>query len=235
MRRCLRIAIASSIAGIAGSAVVAAEPASGAPSVDQVAPVVAQASPLIPGGQRPVVVSDTGWVKARAVLEAGACGTTISGYPKDPSADTRQKRTVTYKNGDVVTLLRGSVTLTVGQAHDGWPSTPVLGQQVEVFVSGAVIRVDYVSGASFVNREAPGIIAVHTSPHAPGPERSAFLKARLPGLAVLKKGALTEYTNASATRTRLLREPTELLNMCDVVGISSHRDSPVLVYQAEGI
>lgn len=235
MRKRIKIATTLIATALAGSVTVGAQPAQAAPEPEPARTLSASATRGIwpsPGGPRPAVVSDTDWVEAWTSLEAGACGTVIYGQKKNPDTATRERRSVTYSNGDVLTLVRGSVILTVRPEIGDAPSVP---KGADVVVSGAVRRVDYTSGATYVERKAPGIVAVHTSENAPGPERDAFLKANLPGLAVLKTGVLTEYTAPGASITEIRRKPTTLINMCNALAIPDFQDSPVLVYESEGI
>lgn len=216
------------------SAPAAVTPTAYASPLDH-APAVVRVTPPTPGGDHAVVVSDTGWVTVFTVLEAGACGTVIIGQPKGQNRGTRQKRTIAYANGDVTTRLKGSVVLSVAEASDGSPGSPVPGPAKNVLIRGAVTRVDFASGAVFSGRAAPGIMAINLSPFAPGPERDAFLQAKLPGLAVVNWGVLAEYTDANAETTRLMRKPGRIQNVCDLLGLSRYRADPVLVYESEGI
>jgi hypothetical protein len=230
MRQRIKVATTLLVTLLASTATITVLPAAAAPLEPLPATAVRGIWP-IPGGFNATPTDDSGWGDAFTSLEAGACGTVIYGAQQNPDTQNRQKRTVTYSNGDVLTLLRGSVTLNVRQESDG-QAVP----QADVVVSGSVRRVDYATGASFVERKAPGIIAVHTSESAPGPERNAFLDADLPGLAVLKTGMLSEYTAPGASITRLRRTPVSQVNMCVKLGLpDSVKNSPVLVYESEGI
>lgn len=210
-----------------------AEPAYSSP-VDQAWRAVRGVSAR-PGGHRPVVIDDTGWVQAYTGFEAGggACGGIVNGYPENENYGTREKRTVNFRNGDVVNLARGSVTLSVRMAND---STPVPEPPKDVDVNGPVIRVDYASGAVFLQRRAPGVIAVNTSEDAPGPERKAFIRAGLPSVYLLQKGAFTEYLPPRADAVRIFKPVSaQLANVCDVVSKAEYRDNTVLVYDTQGI
>jgi hypothetical protein len=233
MLQSLRTAISLLVGALVVSTTVLAQPASAAPA-DQAGLVAAARAPK-PGGSRPVVVSDTGWVPARTGLEAGgACGGIVAGYPKDQNSGTREQQTVTYRNGDVVTRLRGSVTLSLHMEDDGWPGNPVFPPPQDFVVSGAVTRVDYASGAVLLKRVAPGILAVHTSTNAPGPEQVAFTEAKLPSVYLLKRGTFTEYLGPDR-HVKIVRTSTRLANVCDSIGFAQYRDSTVLVYDTDGI
>ena len=179
-----------------------------------------------------------GWEEAYTGLEAGggACGGIVIASQKDGTSSTREKRTVTYRNGDVLTQWRGSVTLTASRSDNARRAAAPAQSTEDVVVSGAVIRVDYASGAVFLDRKAPGLIAVNTSDSAPGPERTAFINAGLPSVYVLKKGSFTEYLSPRTDALRIIeRGSTQLVNVCDVIGATQGRDSTVLVYDTNGI
>jgi hypothetical protein len=230
-----RTVISLLVGGLVVSAPVAVQPAAAAPVAS--ADVVAGDRAPRPGGNRPHVVDDTGWAPAFTTFEAGggACGGIVTGGPKDQDNGTREQQTVTYRNGDVVTRWRGSVTLSLHMVDDGWPGNPVFPAAQDYVVSGAVTRVDYASGAVLLKRVAPGIIAVHTSPDAPGPEQVAFTQAGLPSVYLLKRGTFTEYLRPDRKVLKIVRASTRLANVCDAVGYADFRDHTVLVYDSSGI
>lgn len=183
------------------------------------------------------MTDDTGWVPAFTGFEAGGgtCGGIVGGYPKDSDYGTRQQRSITYRNGDVVTRLRGSVTLLVHRDSDGHPDSPTP-ELEDVPVTGPVTRVDYASGAVYQYRRAPGVIAVHTSNHATGPEQAAFVKAGLPSVYLLRTGSFTEYLAPDAPLVKIAKvRSTRLANVCDLIGESEWRDATVLIYGTSGI
>lgn len=236
MRQRLRTTISLLAGALLIAVAVTPAPASAA-SPDEVARAIGWIGAL-PGGARAVVASDSGWAEAYTGLEAGggACGGIVIGSQKDGTSSTREKRTVTYRNGDVLTQWRGSVTLSVHLTDNALREAAPAEATKDVVVGGAVIRVDYASGAVFLDRKAPGLIAVNTSDSAPGPERTAFIKAGLPSVYVLKKGSFTEYLSPRTDVLSIIRRgSTQLTNACDAIGATQGRDSTVLVYDSNGI
>jgi len=236
MRQRLRTTI-SLLAGVLLVAVALAPAPASAATPDEVSRAIGWIGAL-PGGPRAVVASDTGWTEAYTGFEAGggACGGIVLGSQKDGTSSTREQRTLTYRNGDVVTQWRGSVTLSVRRTNNDLPSPEPPKKFFDVVVGGAVIRVDYASGAVFLDRKAPGVVLVHTSEFAPGPERTAFIEAGLPSVYVLKKGSFTEYLSPRTDVLSIIRRSTtQLVNACDVIGEAEWRDSTVLVYDSSGI
>jgi hypothetical protein len=235
MHKRLRTVISLLVGGLVVSAPVAVQPAAAAP-VAQAEVIAGDRAPR-PGGNRPHVVDDTGWTPAFTTFEAGfgACGGIVGGYPKYGTTSNREQQTVTYRNGDVVTRLRGSATLSLHMFDDGYPSNPVFPPAQDYVVSGAVTRVDYASGAVLLKRVAPGIIAVHTSPAAPGPEQLAFTQAGLRSVYLLKRGTFTEYLAPGAKSLKIVRQSTRLVNVCDVVGLSHDPQQTVMIYDTSGI
>jgi len=235
VRPTLKTTLSLLMASFALSGTVAISPAYAAPLVEVHA--VGLVKPPPPGGRRPVVTSDTGWAPAWTNLEAGggACGGIVTGNPKDQDLGTREKRVITYRNGDVATVFRGSVTLMVGMSWDGWLPDPHYDPPVPMPVSGAVTQVDYASGGVYLDRQAPGIVLAHTYA-GNGPETAAFVKAGLVSFYALHTGSLTEYARPNAAIANLSRpKSTTLTNVCDLVGQSDWRDHEVLVYGSEGI
>ena len=194
----------------------------------------------IPGGRQGRVVGDTGWQGVLPSFEISTCGIIYGGIKDINRPGTRQQRTVSFANGDVVTLLRGSATLSVGMLSDGWPDPPVYPPPIDVVIGGWSVRVDYASGAVFVNRTAPGLLAENYDPigAAAGfyPEGRALVRVGLPVLAVSKKGSLTYYTNASKTHTTILRKPSVVQDdLCETVGFGPSIDGHVYIYSSAGI
>lgn len=197
--------------------------------------VVVKAGAELPGGRRPVVAQDTGWVPTPTYFRAGAgaCGgITSGGSPSDYG--TREKRVVTFRNGDAVTLLRGSVTLSVGEQYD-WIGDPLPQPRVDVPISGAAVRVDYASGAFFLHQRARTIVLASIG----SPEAIALGAAGLNGFYYLEKGAVTSYVRAGLARGEpallLLPRSARLTEVCDLIGYPEWANRPVLVYDSVGL
>lgn len=235
MNQRLKAVIALFAGGLVVSAAVVVQPATASPVAQD--GVIAVARAPRPGGNRPVVVDDTGWAPVYTGFEAGfgACGGIVTGNLKDGNNRTREQQTLTYRNGDVVTRLRGSATLSLHMFDDGYPSNPVYPPAQDFVVGGAVTRVDYASGAVLLKRVAPGIIAVHTTGFEGSPEQVAFLQAGLRSVYLLKRGTFTEYLPPDNKVLKIVRQSTRLVNVCDVVGLSRDPQQTVLIYDTSGI
>ena len=222
-------------------ATIAVQPAQAA-SVIPISTVAGTRVPR-PGGRGAVVVSDTGWAPISTYFEMGhgACGGIVGGNPKDQNPGTREERVITFQNGDMLTRLRGSVTLSVGMVWDGWLPDPHFPPPIDVLVSGAVTRVDYASGAVYLNRTGPGVIAAHTvegttDGDVKAPETAAFIKAGLTNFYVLREGTFTEYVRPNADTAKLTRSMSaRLMDVCDLIGQSDWPNDGVYVYESAGI
>ena len=190
------------------------------------APALSPRSPgFVPppaGGRYPSVVGDTGFVPPAAVdVELGACGTQLYGEVTTGS-NPRQTRTITYKNGDVKTVWRGTERVTITDINT---DDTVVGKTVTFPVSGAATEIDYASGATYLDRRASTLIFRTSSSLAPSAEATALEGAGLPSFFWLSGGALTEFTPANG-KMRLVTEPLHERAVCAVIGLNSFTALP---------
>jgi hypothetical protein len=237
--RPVRAVVSLLAAGLTVAATVVVQPAWAAPVPAGDAAV--KAGVPTPGGRRHVVAEDTGWAPVSTYFEigGGVCGAGLIDGGQKTENSGRQQRTITFRNGDVVTLLRGSVLISAGVRPDELPGAPPPEPRTDVWVSGTVTQVRFASGAFFIDRTAGSIIAVHTDPGYPSPEQAAYTKAGLSSFYQLRKGRLVEYISPEEKAVLHLQKRSKLINMCDVVPLPSRipvqRDHPVQIRDTSGI
>jgi hypothetical protein len=192
------------------------------------APATAATTPA--GGARPVIISDTGYQPTTEffVDALGACGTEIVGGLAPNTTNHRVIRTITFRNGDVLTMAKGTEYVRFIDANA--PFNTINGVPVTLPISGTVTKLRLASGALIVHRQGPSLLITSNNPvYLFTPEASAFKKAQLRNFSTFSSGALTKYTNAAGTSTTVLGKPAATRSICDRMGLGAFRDAPVLV------
>ena len=158
------------------------------------------------GGQHPGKPTDSGFYQldstAGSTFQLRECGALITVTVK---VDKVKERDLTYQNGDVKSLYKGSYVYRLSNDKNA--------KSVTLDDSGPYTEVDYASGAIYLDLNAPAIIYPFTKG-----DKAAFQRAGLPPLFYYAKGTL-KYYEPTPDRTYVLKIPDKIVSVCKLLGL----------------
>lgn len=185
------------------------------------------------GARLPIMVTDSGYRPARDFQQdfQGACGTLITAFRAANTTNHRVTRTITFRNGDVLTTSKGTEFVTFVDTNA--QNNTVGGIPVTLPISGTVTKLKSASGAVLVNRQGPSLILASDSPFNFTPQGAALQRAHLRNFSAFTGGSFTESTNAAGDLTRIIRKPATTRSICELMGLGAYQTADVLFGEDE--